>query len=434
MPPYSVEAEPYDDAMTFSSKPVVDTMLDNARLDDGRTVRILVNPDGVITDIVNAEVVVDAAHTHDVEGRLVLGAMADPHAHVDKAYTADVAPNPRGDLHGAIQAWISAEAAGVFTHEDMVARIRRSFRQSLTHGCLSVRSHLNVGGRVGITHLLAALEAAAEFNDVMDIQFVAMSHNPTVGPGSEDNVAAMAAAVDAGVHVIGGCPHLEVDPSGAVAAALTRARDAGRPIDLHTDETLDPSVLTLEILARETSRRELTGVTASHCVSLGMCDPSTQARVADLVAQAGVGVVALPQTNLYLQGRDTPTGTPRGLTAIAALRRAGATVAAGADNVQDPFNLVGRNDPFETAALMVMAGHLLPHEAYETVSSSARAVMGLPEAGPVVGAVADLVAVEAPTQRAAVAEAPPARTVFRRGRPVAKSHHHQDVLLPPPLA
>ena len=62
-----------------------------------------------------------------------------------------------------------------------------------------------------------------------------------------------------------------------------------------------------------------------------------------------------------------PVAPPRGLTAIRPLLDAGATVAAGADNLQDPFNLVGRADPMETAALMVMAGHLLPAEAYVAV-------------------------------------------------------------------
>ena len=51
---------------------------------------------------------------------------------------------------------------------------------------------------------------------------------------------------------------------------------------------------------------------------------------------------------------------PRGLTAVAALREAGVNVAAGADNLQDPFNPVGRACPFETAGLMIMAAHLTP--------------------------------------------------------------------------
>ena len=44
-----------------------------------------------------------------------------------------------------------------------------------------------------------------------------------------------------------------------------------------------------------------------------------QREVAELVAAAGISVVALPQTNLFLQGRE-PAGIaiPRGLTAVTA--------------------------------------------------------------------------------------------------------------------
>jgi len=93
--------------------------------------------------------------------------------------------------------------------------------------------------------------------------------------------------------------------------------------------------------------------TASHCVSLGMQDAPRQREIAELVAGAGIGVVALPHTNLYLQGRGSAP-MPRGLTAVAALRDAGVNVAAGADNLQDPFNPMGRGCPFETASLMVL--------------------------------------------------------------------------------
>jgi cytosine deaminase len=44
-------------------------------------------------------------------------------------------------------------------------------------------------------------------------------------------------------------------------------------------------------------------------------------------------------------------------------------VAGGADNLQDPFNVVGRADPLETAALLVMAGHLDPATAYDLVAT-----------------------------------------------------------------
>jgi cytosine deaminase len=69
-------------------------------------------------------------------------------------------------------------------------------------------------------------------------------------------------------------------------------------------------------------------VTASHCVSLAVQQPAMQQRVSEQVAAAGIAVIALPQTNLFLQGREQPVATPRGLTAVRPLRTAGVTVAA----------------------------------------------------------------------------------------------------------
>ena len=108
-----------------------------------------------------------------------------------------------------------------------------------------------------------------------------------------------------------------------------------------------------------------------------MQERDAQLRIAAELAEAGVAVITLPQTNLYLQGRSHPVATPRGLTALRPLLDAGVTVAAGGDNLQDPFNLVGRGDPLEAASLLVAAGHLLPEEALAAVSGSARAAMGL---------------------------------------------------------
>ena len=129
-------------------------------------------------------------------------------------------------------------------------------------------------------------------------------------------------------------------------------------------------------------------------------------------------MVALPATNLYLQGRDHQQAMPRGLTAVRALLDAGATVAAGADNLQDPFNPVGRACPFETAALAVLSAHLLPEEAWSAVSSWSAAATGRPSAGVEVGAAADLIAVPAWSVRESIATGAPARRVWRRGAPV----------------
>jgi cytosine deaminase len=197
---------------------------------------------------------------------------------------------------------------------------------------------------------------------------------------------------------------------------LEVAAGAGLPVDLHTDEHLDPARSTLAHLAHVVASTGFAHtVTASHCVRLGLRPVDEQRRVAEALAVAGVHVVALPSTNLFLQGREQQQAMPRALAPVAALRAAGVNVAAGWDNLQDPFNPMGRGDCLETAALMSMVGHLLPDEAYHSVSNAGRAIIGLPLAGTEVGMAADLVLIPERTTRAAIAGAPSGRTVIRRG-------------------
>jgi cytosine deaminase len=106
------------------------------------------------------------------------------------------------------------------------------------------------------------------------------------------------------------------------------------------------------------------------------------------------------------------------LTALDALIAAGVLVAAGGDNVQDPFNPMGKADPLEAASLLVTAGHLDVAVAFGAVSDSGRRVMGIDARGISEGAPADLVAVPGQTLREAMAEADPRRIVVRRGEVV----------------
>ena len=416
-------------------------VLRNARLADGRRADVHIDTsDGTIAAVESAgSAPVDrqaqasapdgAVEVDDLGGWLLLPAMAEPHAHLDKALTADEVPNPKGDLMGAIEAWFQAAEDGRLSYDRTVERATQAFEMLLVHGVTAVRTHINVTADIGIASVLAVQEAARAMAGLIDFQMVALTGWPMTGPDSAANVRALEEAVEAGVDLVGGCPNLQDYPPAHISDVLSLAASAGIDIDLHTDETLDPSVLTLRELARQVSDKGFDGsVAASHCVSLGMQPPDVQAAVAAEVAAAGISVITLPQTNLFLQGRDDPVGTPRGLTAINALLDAGAVVAAGADNVQDPFNLVGRSDPLETAALMVMAGHRLPADAYDMVSNTARRVMGLAPVNFEPGEPADLVAIDAPSLRGAVADAPMSRRVYRRGRLVASADQQTRVL------
>jgi cytosine deaminase len=387
----------------------------SALLADGTvaTVRIV---DGLVAEVGSAPRPGD--DVLDGEGRLLLPAMAEAHAHLDKAFLAETVPNPTGDLMGAILAMETHRSS--ITVADTEARAERAARLMVANGATAIRTHADLTTTNGCTSVEALIAVRDRLRGLVDIQVFALCGWPSIGLEGTEQRALLRDAIAMGIDGIGGCPHLETDAAAAHEMFLAIAGEAGLPIDLHTDEHVDPARISLhDLAARVLATGFPYGVTASHCVSLGMQPETAQQRVAAAVAEAGIHVVALPSSNLYLQGREQQQHMPRALTAVRALREAGANVCAGADNLQDPFNLVGRGDCLETASLMVMAAHLLPADAYDTVSGAARIALGLPVTGPVIGGVADLVLVPARSVREAVAFGPSGRTVVHAGRVVA---------------
>jgi cytosine deaminase len=395
------------------------TILKHATVDAGTaaaTCDVLLG-DGLITAI-GPSGTVDApadADTVDLTGHVLLPAPVEPHAHLDKAFLAELIVNPSGDLLGAIEAMTAHRE--LLTHADTVERAERAARLMAANGYVAVRTHADTTRENGLASVLALAEARERVRGVIDIEIVALGGHPVTGTAGADQRALIVDALAAGADLVGGCPHLEDFTAAGIEAAtdvyLQIATDHGRGIDLHTDETLDPAANGLDVLARMVLAGFTQPATASHCVSLGQQPVEQQHATAERVAEAGVGVIALPHTNLFLQGRNRAP-VPRSLTAVDVLRAAGVTVAAGADNLQDPFNPVGRACPFETAALMIMAAHLLPTDAWHSVSTAAAQVIGR-HSLLAVGAPADLLAVPGATTREAIAFAPARRLRWRAG-------------------
>jgi cytosine deaminase len=349
-------------------------------------------------------------------GYLVLPAAVEAHAHLDKAFLADRIANPTGDLRGAIEAMEQNRAS--LTVADIVARGVRAAELMARNGFRAVRTHADVTTDNGLRSVEGLIEVRRRVAEVIDVEIVALCGWPVLGRAGADQRALLRDALDLGIDVVGGCPHLE---DGGIRPAteylLGVAVDRRLPVDLHTDETLDPAILGLADLAEIVADGFPHPVTASHCVSLSMVPRDEQRQVAEQVAAAGIGVIALPHTNLYLQGRGHAP-MPRGLTAVAVLREAGVTVAAGGDNLQDPFNPLGRGCPLETAGLMMLTCHLSAPEAYDTVGAAAAIATGRAPAGVEAGAPADLLAVRADSLRHAIAFTPEDRIALRRGREI----------------
>ncbi len=364
----------------------------------------------------------DTTTVIDCRGMVLLAAPVEPHAHLDKALSGLAAPNPSGRLESAIAAWHRYWPQ--LTHDDLVARATAAVETMVLRGTTAIRSHVDVGTPLGLRAVRALLAVRDDVaaRGLADLQLVALVSIPLSGSAGAEHRRLLDEALSLGVEVVGATPFRDTDPVECTRRAMDAATRFGAAVDLHTDETLDPAVLTVRHLARMTPARGLGGsVTASHCVSLGLQSEAMQHTVAAELADAGVAVVVLPQTNLYLQGRDQRVAPPRGLTAVRSLLDAGVVVAAGADNVRDPFCAMGRLDALETAALLVMTAHLTADEAWSACTEGGRAVLGLPPVSLVPGSPAEVLAVEGESLTDAMAGAGERRIVIHRGRVVAST-------------
>lgn len=409
------------------------TLVSTATLTTGDVVDILIS-DGVVAEVVDADPVPRSTHgireVIAADGYLLFPAPVEPHAHLDKAFLSNRVPNPTEDLAGAIAAVRSAYPS--MDAADVTRRASHAIGLAVAHGYGAIRTHVDCRAEIGPGNVEVICRLRDQVREVVDIQVVALGGEITA-PDGPAHRKSLIAALEAGADLVGGCPWLEPEPERAINDYFTIAGEYGLGIDFHIDETTDSDSRTLRMLAREVIDRAFAlPVTASHCVSLGVQSPEEIRETAQLVAEAGITVVALPQTNLYLQGRRAGSAGPRGLTALDSLEAAGVVVAAGGDNWRDPFNPLGRVDPMETASLLVSAGHRKLASALEAVTDRARFVMGLPPIEVAPGFAADLLLIRADSLADAIGGASEERIVLKGGRVVARTR--LDRTLAPPLS
>ena len=402
------------------------SVLSNATLPDGSRVDVEL-AGGIVTGVFAAGHFDGLGHFDkvddaviDLDGFLLLPAPAEPHAHLDKAMSWDLINPPMGDLGLAISSWRAYSS--VMTVEGIADRARAAALLLLRNGTTAIRGHVDLlEGPDPLRGVRALVGVREELRELIDIELVALA-----APDAPDSVIEQ--ALDLGIDLVGGAPHLAPEPHEDLVRLLAIAERRGVGVDLHTDEGLagEPTLLEFARIVRGWSQP----VSAGHCVRLGTLDADALQEVIAEVLASNIGIISLPITNLYLQGWEHPVSTPRGLTALRALLDAGVRVGAGADNVRDPFNPVGRSDALETASLLVTAGHLTLDEAYHAVSTGARSVMSLPEAGVAVGAAAELLAVRGANLSDVIANATADRFVIHAGNLVAQSSVTYHVAAP----
>jgi cytosine deaminase len=368
---------------------------------------------------VGADLKVSAREEFRLDGLVVLPAFVDAHLHPDKAFTA-VALGTAGSVREASERF--ARYRVTRSKEDVRWSIERALALLVSHGVGFVRAHADVDEAVGLQALEALLDARQNWADRIEVHAVAFATRRAAERFAEARPL-LREALACGPDVLGGtltgCPVA----ADVLQGLCDLAASHHVKLDLHIDETDDPAApCLLESLPDVVRAHRLEGkVTASHCCLLGVMAPGTVATIASRLQEAGISVVTLPLTNLYLQGRRPESPSVRGVTAVRRLLEANVPVACGSDNLRDPYNPYGDADPLTTALVAGLACHLSPSEALALVTTGGAEVLGLKRYGLEVGNKADLVVLETDSPNDVVADHPSCRYVFHCGKLVLDS-------------
>ncbi|MFC7406516.1 amidohydrolase family protein [Georgenia alba] len=362
----------------------------------------------------------DGAEVTDGQGRLLLPALGDVHAHLDsnrlgqtfRPHTAD------GTLHGYIMNdrahWREGERGVREQACYAIAAIVAS-------GGTRIRSHAQVDADCRLERFLGVRDALALHRDVLDSQVVAF---PQAGIVREAGVRDLLdAALTEGADLVGGLDPLlyDRDPVEHLDVVFGLCEKHGKGADIHLHERGTAGLFTMEEIARRTTALGMQGsVTISHAFALVSNPDPDVARTVELLAEAGISLTtvapahgALPQT---------------------VLSEHRVALGLGEDGQRDYWSPYGDGDLLRRAWQLAFTNSFRRDDAiehcYEVASRGGAQVMAgaRPDGTPLredavfglaPGAPADFLLLHADTVTAAVMDCPRDRDVYKGGRLVA---------------
>jgi cytosine deaminase len=365
-----------------------------------------------------------ARESIDVGGRLVTPGLVESHIHLDKALLGARVVSTAGTLEEALR--LTGEAKRAFTVDDIRDRARRVLDAAVQAGTTAMRSHVEVDPIVGLVGMEAMLPLREEYAPALDLQLCAFAQEGIVkAPGTE---ALLRRALTLGADLVGGCPYNDTDGIEHIRIVFALATAFGVDADFHVDFADEPEHLHVREIAAQTVRAGWQGrVAVGHLTELAAVPGFRQDEIIAEIAAAGVGVICLPATDLYLMGRRDDGNVRRGLTPVRRLLAAGVPVALASNNVGNPFTPVGAADLTHMAFLAAVAAHMGAaadlRALLTTITGHPARILRLPDYGLAPGCHADLVVWDCARPEEVVATLPSRTLVLKRGRVTVEAHH-----------
>jgi cytosine/creatinine deaminase len=288
----------------------------------------------------------------DAAGNLVTESFVNPHLHLCKVFTLPMMEEEalkayRGD--GMARAMKAIELASAikdqYAESWIVENARRAVALAALHGTLHIRAFADVDAKARLEGVKALIRVRDEFRGVVDIQVVAFAQDGLIRePGAAE---LLRQAMTLGADVVGGIPWIEftdADAAAHIGICFDFAQHFNKDVSMLLDDTGDPGLRTLEMMAVEAIRRGWQGrALAHHCRAMSLYPAPYVQRLTHILQAARVAVVTDPHTGpLHARVRE--------------LLAENVLVCLGQDDIADAFYPFGRNNMLEVAFL---ASHLL---------------------------------------------------------------------------
>ncbi len=318
--------------------------------------------------------------------QMLLPAFVDLHVHIDKTFVVDEVGAAEGDLFAAIGRM--AKHRDHWSAEHIETRMERALQEAHANGCRALRTHLDWMDKSAPKSLAVFEKLRDQWRDKLTLQCVSLTPLDYFDDAFNGEDLALEVAT---ANLTCNQQRGEAALLGAFVYRNERIYDKLQRVfdlaiknqldlDFHVDEGLDADARGLKAIAELTIKNNYQGrVTCGHACSLAMQSEEDALATLKLCAQAGIHLVALPATNLYLQGAWNRTPIERGLTRLREAREMSVSCSIATDNVADGFYPYGSYNPLASYALGVQMGHLSePLNWLSSITSAPAKAMRLP--------------------------------------------------------